>query len=243
MTASQPRAARLPCSRSRCGREVWLVWRGGWERLRSRLWIIALVAAVGVGLVWFGDATDRALLDQVQTEDVQVTAVARFITDHSDLVLGVPLSLILWSIGALRSRARWRRLGLACLLATLMAGLIVQMIKRIPGRPRPDMAAIYPGKLNGPTNRAKQHSFPSGHTATSTATGMSLVAAAPVVAIPGAIYAASVGWSRMQLRKHYPLDVLVGGFVGLVCGACFASTVPGTKIRLHRRKRPPASAR
>ena len=237
MTASQPRAARLPFSRSRCGRELCLVWRGGWGRLRSRLGLIALVAVVGVGLVWFGDDADKALLDQVHTENIQVTETARFITDHSDLVLCVPLSLILWGMGAMCRRARWRRLGLACLMAALIAGLIVQVIKRIPGRPRPDVTGDYPGIFCGPTSRAKLHSFPSGHTATSTATGMSLVAAAPIVAIPGAIYAASVGWSRMQLRKHYPLDVAVGGFVGFVCGACFASTVPGSRIKLSRKKR------
>ena len=241
MTEHRRRTARLPASGSRWLREIALVWRGGWTRLRSRLWLILLAAIAGSILVWFGDATDRALLDRVQTDNPRGTQTARFISDHSDLVLGVPLALALWVAGAVRSRACLRRLGLACLMAALMAGLITQLIKRIPGRPRPDAAASFPDRtpLGGPSQNARLHSFPSGHTATSTATGVALVAAAPALAIPGALYAASVGWSRMQLRKHYPLDVAMGGFIGLLCGACFASTVPGSIIRLRRRKRPP----
>jgi membrane-associated phospholipid phosphatase len=219
-------------------REIGLVWCGGWTRLRSRLWLILLASGLGVALVWFGDGADKVLLGQVRLDANEMARLtAKFISDYSDLVLCAPLALVLWSIGAVRGRARWRRLGLACLMAALMAGLIVNVFKYVVGRPRPDAAAAFPQLLYGPGTRAKLHSFPSGHTATSTATGVSLIAAAPVVVIPGAIYAASVGWSRMQLNKHHPIDVVVGAVIGLVCGACFASTVPGSVIRLGRRKR------
>lgn len=227
---------RRPAS-ARWLREVGLVWCGGWSRLRSRLWMVLLAGGVGVGLVWFGNGADKALLEQVWVDNAAVTRGAKFISDYSDLVLCVPLSLALWSVGALRDRTRWRRLGLACLMAALMAGLIVNMVKYVVGRPRPDAAAAFPQTFCGPATRAKLTSYPSGHTATSTATGVSLIAAAPVVAIPGAIYAATVGWSRMQLRKHYPVDVAVAAVIGAICGACFASTIPGSVIRLRRRKR------
>ncbi len=238
--ASPNTRRRLAPSRKRCLREVGLVWRGGWCRLRSRLWLILLAIGIGVALVWLGGNTDKDLLDQVRLDpNTAATQAAKCISDYSDLFLCVPLSLALWIIGVLRKRARWRRLGLACLMAALMAGLIVMMFKHVIGRPRPDAARAFPHLLYGPGTRSKLHSFPSGHTATSTATGISLIAAAPLLAIPGTIYAASVGWSRMQLRKHYPMDVAVGAAIGLICGACFASTVPGSVIRLSRRKRPP----
>jgi len=229
---------RLAASPKRCLREAGLVWRGGWSRLRSRLWLILLASGLGVALVWYGDGADRLLLDQVRMDaNATTTHAAKFISDYSDLVLCVPLSLALWVGGVVFRRARWRRLGLACLMAALMAGWIVTVFKRLVGRPRPDAAAAFPQLLYGPESRAKLNSFPSGHTATSTATGASLIAASPVVAIPAVMYAASVGWSRMQLRKHYPLDVATGAIIGIVCGACFASTVPGSVIRLSRRKR------
>jgi membrane-associated phospholipid phosphatase len=231
---------RLAASRRRCLREAGLVWHGGWCRLRSRLWLILLAIGIGLTLIGLGGDADKDLLEQVRLDpSAATTQTAKCISGYSDLFLCVPLSLALWIIGVLRRRARWRRLGLACLMAALMAGLIVTVCKHVVGRPRPDAARAFPQRLYGPGTRTKLHSFPSGHTATSTATGISLIAAAPLLAIPGTIYAASVGWSRMQLRKHYPMDVATGAIIGLLCGACFASTVPGSVIRLSRRKRPP----
>jgi membrane-associated phospholipid phosphatase len=232
----QARPRRRP-PRSRWLREIRLVWCGGWTRLYPRLWIIGLGAIVGLTLVWLGDDVDKALASRIHVENAQVTSVAAFISHHSDLELCTPLAVALWAVGAVTNRARWRRLGLACLMATLMAGATVQTIKRIPGRPRPGVALTPPRIFYGPSNKARYHSFPSGHTATSSATGMSLVAACPIMAVPGAIYAASVGWSRIQLQAHFPLDVAMGGLIGIVCGGSFASTVPGSVIRWRRRKR------
>lgn len=231
-------SGQVPASRLRWRREIVQVWRGGWARLQPRLWIILLAFGVGLGLVWFCGDADTALLNQVQQVGHEpLTRTARFISDYSDCTFAIPFTVTLWIIGAVRNRVRWRKLGLACLMATLMAGLLVQGFKRIGGRPRPDAATIFPKKLYGLSKQSKLHSFPSGHTATSTATGVSLIAAAPIVAIPGVIYAASVGWSRMQLRKHYPLDVATSAVIGVVCGACFASAVPGSFIRLRRHRR------
>jgi membrane-associated phospholipid phosphatase len=218
---------------------VGLVWRGGWARLRPRVWLILLVVLCGLAAAWFGDGADKALLGGICLDKSELASrAARFIRDYSDLVLCTPLALTLWTLGVVRRRARWRRLGLACLMAALMAGLFVTVLKHLTGRPRPKTQEAQAGeRFHGPSRRAKFWSFPSGHTATSTATGVAMVAASPVMAVPGALYAATVGWSRMQLRDHYPTDVAVGGFIGLVCGACFASTVPGSKLRLRRRKR------
>jgi membrane-associated phospholipid phosphatase len=239
---------RLPGSRKRYLREIAVVWRGGWARLRTRLWIIVLASVIGSALVWGGNDTDKALLEQLRLKDSTATQMADFISNYtSDLALCVPLSLALWfcGIGATRNRSRWRRLGLACLMATCMAGLWVSVVKRVVGRPRPNVTEAYLQELYGPDHqpfyglslRSKLHSFPSGHTGTSTATGVSLMAANPLMIVPGVAYAATVGWSRMQLRKHHPLDVAGGAVIGLVCGLCFASTVPGSKIKLSRCKR------
>jgi len=252
MTGLKP--ARIPLTRRRCLREVALVWRGGWGRLRTRLWIIGVAAVVGAGLAWVGTDRDAALMASVRLEDnVAATQFADFVSSYtSDLALCIPISMVLWTVGAMRNRARWRRLGLACLMATSLAGLTVQGVKRVVGRPRPNGSEAYLQHLNGsatlhplygPSNRSKLHSFPSGHTATSTATGVTWIAANPVMAIPGLAYAATVGWSRMQLRKHYPIDVAGGATIGIVCGLCFASTVPGSKIRLRRRKRRPNTSK
>jgi membrane-associated phospholipid phosphatase len=251
MIGTQMNPSRLPFSKRRGLREVALVWRGGWARLRARLWIIALAAALGSGLAWVGTSQDKELMEEVRLDQPEATEkfanqVADFVSSYtSDLTVGVPVSLVLWTIGALRCRARWRRLGLACLMATALAGLTVQGVKRVVGRPRPNVSEEYLQQLDrsaksyplyGPSNRSKLHSFPSGHTATSTASGVTWMSASPLLIVPGIAYAATVGWSRMQLRKHYPLDVTGGAVIGIVCGLCFASTVPGSSIQLRRRK-------
>jgi undecaprenyl-diphosphatase len=238
MRATPRPVRRLP---RRWLREIGLVWYGGWSRLQPRLWILFLALTVLLAGVWVVDNADKALAAGIHVDNARATAVAAFISNHSDLELCVPLSVTLWLVGAMSNRARWRRLGLACLMATVLAGILTQGIKRIPGRPRPLRSGDVATSIRifvGPSRLAKFHSFPSGHTSTSSATAVSLVAASPVMAVPGVIYVASVGWSRIQLRAHYPLDVAGGGFIGLLCGTCFASTVPGSVIRLRRRKRP-----
>lgn len=213
------------------------MWQGGWARLGPRLWLILTVYLAGLSLVWLAGDADQALLNQVRQEGHEtLDHTARFISDYSDLNLCGPLAAVLWVAGAARGRKRWRKLGLACLMAGLMSGALVQGGKRLSGRPRPDAATLFPERLYGPTRTSKLLSFPSGHTATSTATGVSLIAAAPVVAVPATLYAVSVGWARMQLGRHYPLDVAAGAVIGLTCGLCFASAVPGSPVRLRRRK-------
>lgn len=80
-------------------------------------------------------------------------------------------------------------------------------------------------------------SYPSGHACTSATTGSTLAAFSPVLALPGAAYAVAVSWSRMQLNRHHPIDVTIGATIGIVCGLCFASTVPGSWIKLRRRQK------
>jgi undecaprenyl-diphosphatase len=237
----EPKSAR-PTGK-RLVKEAVQVLCGGWKRLWPRLWIILAAAGVGMLLVLIASDADNSLLNRLRFADGDGTPkrVAAFISDHADLMLAVPLSLLIWGAGVLSGRVRWRKVGLACLMAALMAGLVVNVFRATTGRPRPRAAQPYTevkDGLYGPHPfTSKFQSFPSGHTATSTATAVAIAAAVPVATIPCAVYAIVVGWSRMQLLMHHPLDVTVSTVIGLVCGLCFASTVPRVVIRLRRRKK------
>ena len=230
----EPNRSRL--TGKRLAKEAAQVFSGGWQRLWPRLWII--LAACGAGMllvVTFSDA-DNALVGKIHVEDEKVTNVAQFISDHADLMLAVPLSLAIWCAGVTGGRVRWRKVGLACLMAALVAGLFVNVFRATMGRPRPK-AELADGFYGPHPRESSYQSFPSGHATTSTATAVVIAVAVPVTTIPCAIYAITVSWSRIQLRMHHPIDVTVGATIGLVCGLCFASAMPGSAIRLRRRSR------
>jgi membrane-associated phospholipid phosphatase len=227
-------------SGKRLAKEAAQVFCGGWKRLWPRLWIVLTACGIGMLLVLAFSDTDNALVKKIRVDDDKVTNVAQFISDHADLMLAVPLSLAIWGAGVAGGRVRWRKIGLACLMAACVAGLLVNVFRATTGRPRPKAAQPYTEVKDGfygPHLRESSYqSFPSGHATTSTATAVVIAAAVPVATIPCVIYAVAVSWSRIQLRMHHPIDVTVGASIGLVCGLCFSSTIPGSVIRLRRRK-------
>ncbi|WP_370577362.1 phosphatase PAP2 family protein [Mucilaginibacter sp. SP1R1] len=92
--------------------------------------------------------------------------------------------------------------------------LATNLIKITVNRTRP--ADRYPDEIfvNSPTHN---QSFPSGHTslAFATATTLSMQYHKWYITVPAYAWAASVGYSRMYLGKHYPTDVLAGAAVGI----------------------------
>lgn len=68
-------------------------------------------------------------------------------------------------------------------------------------------------------SRENSPSFPSGHTATAFALATSLCVRYPkwYVIAPSALWACSVGVSRMNEGVHYPSDVLAGAAIGAGC--------------------------
>ncbi len=127
------------------------------------------------------------------------------------LAVGVPMAMAL---------AAWIKndrglLKDAVYVGTSVAGAfaLTYGLKYIVDRARPYES--YPDRIH-PYSLESDPSFPSGHTATAFALATSLCIRYPkwYVIAPSALWACSVGVSRMNEGVHYPTDVLAGAALG-----------------------------
>lgn len=101
-------------------------------------------------------------------------------------------------------------------LATLVVShLLVQLLKRTIGRPRPVPAPGGIVHLAAPD----RFSFPSGHAAAAMSVAFGYMLEFPMIAPALAPLALLVGVSRVCLGVHYPGDVLIGQALALATGA------------------------
>lgn len=121
-----------------------------------------------------------------------------------------------------------RRAGLATALASVAATYIVQKgVKPVFRRARPavDRGARVVGV------RPLDHSFPSGHSASSFAAATALSIYYPKAAPIAFSLAAGVGVSRVHLGVHYPSDAAVGAAIGIGLGTLVGWLVAKAPIR------------
>lgn len=109
---------------------------------------------------------------------------------------------------ALREAAR---LAFATLV---LSHLIVQLIKRTVGRPRPSRGTSCTNLVTEPD----KFSFPSGHAAAAMSVAFAYAVAFPAAAFPLVVIAALVGISRVCLGVHYPGDVFAGQTIAIATG-------------------------
>jgi undecaprenyl-diphosphatase len=114
------------------------------------------------------------------------------------------------------------------------AGIAVMVAKVVFGRPRPYTHAVdgfYWFKFGH-----DWASFPSGHTAHCFGMAVGLSMALPWTWPFTLLAAGAVAWSRYQLDRHYPTDILMGLWIGVAAGLvfglaarrCLGSSKPGT---------------
>ena len=138
----------------------------------------------------------------------------RYVSVLSDLGEGLG-----WVAGgvalAMLGGPKGRRAGLATALASLAATYVVQQqIKPRFRRVRPFVNRE--ARVVG--IRPADHSFPSGHTASSFAAATTLAFFYPRAAPLAYALATGVGVSRVHLGVHFPTDAAVGGVIGVGIG-------------------------
>jgi undecaprenyl-diphosphatase len=156
---------------------------------------------------------DRRLFKLIN--DLPHTATSdRYVSVLSDLGEGLG-----WVAGgaalAMLGGSKGARAGAATAVASLAATYVVQTrVKPLFRRVRPfvNRDARVVGK------RPPDHSFPSGHTASSFAAATALAFFYPKAAPLAYTLAAGVAVSRVHLGVHFPSDTAVGGIIGIGIG-------------------------
>jgi len=102
------------------------------------------------------------------------------------------------------------------LAADGVADLLSGLLKDATGEERPAFRYPEPRAL---LHAPHTGSFPSGHAATSFASAAVLSVFAPRLAPGFILLAAAIGFSRVYVGVHYPLDVVGGAVLGVAVAA------------------------
>lgn len=102
----------------------------------------------------------------------------------------------------------------SALITLVVSHLIVQLVKRTVGRPRPSRSVPSAALVIKPDC----FSFPSGHAAAAMSVAFVYASAYPPFALPLLLFASAVGMSRVFLGVHFPGDVLIGQLIAVLTG-------------------------
>jgi undecaprenyl-diphosphatase len=155
-------------------------------------------------------AGDRALFRRLalpSASHVRLRACAIVLTH-----LGGATGSILAALWPLFAGAGWQSVGRHALATLVLSHLLVQLLKRTVGRPRPSLGTDVVAIIAEPD----RFSFPSGHAAAALAVALAYAFQLPSLALPILALAAVVGATRVVLGVHYPGDVAAGQAIALV---------------------------
>lgn len=122
-----------------------------------------------------------------------------------------------------------RGLLVATVVAVAAADLAARGVQAGVGRSRPPLQTPDPAPL---VRVPSTGSFPSGHAATSFAAATLLAFALPRLAVPAAVLALAVAFSRLYVGVHYPLDSVAGAALGVAIGVTVRGAARRVGLRL-----------
>jgi undecaprenyl-diphosphatase len=142
--------------------------------------------------------------------------VMPFVTDAGNyILLFIVAAIILVIIGRMQGL---RFLVLAIVSVVVADAIGSYVFKQAFVRTRPCVALEGVRLLVGCTNSP---SFPSNHAINASVLATLAALYAPGLWLPATVLAALVGYSRVYVGAHYPLDVLAGAVLGIVVARVF----------------------
>ena len=200
-------------------------------------WTLAILTIVfAIGFVWFtADSLIVAAAERLQSDSVDDWIR---IANRLGGGMNPPMIVLFFLIaGAAYQRRTWIRYGVAMALAGAAAGTLVQIIKFIVGRTRPELWLGAFRYIRGGAN-----SFPSGHTVAAFALGGVLIFASrnTPLRIVALLLACFVAVARVLAFRHWPSDVLASALISLLA-AWVAQASTSAKFTDTSREQPASS--
>ena len=180
-------------------------------------WLLILLLAIVaiVGAFHFDSAAHEWV---VRHSNRNVKQIMRMASRYGDWPEHVLAGLVVVAIAAWRGQKRWIHIGLTMIVACALAGVAARGVKIATGRARPSVKQEL--GWHGPRLDPKYNSFPSGHTAATTAFFGVLFFANRRIGLCLLPIPLLIAVSRMYVAAHYLSDV--------VCAALLGIFVPGS---------------
>lgn len=182
------------------------------QRWNYLLLVLNAILLFGIIIFWMGNLPLYKSISGWHSREADV--FFRYATHGGD-------GLFVLVVAGGLAMARRFRTTLAVVVSYLCTGAVAQLVKAAVASPRPRAVLEAAGEklraIEG-IEAHLHHSFPSGHTTTAFALAVCLI----MMSRPGVhhilfvMFAAIVGYSRIYLSQHFPLDVWAGMIIGSV---------------------------
>ncbi len=208
---------------------------------RHRGTLLGVLAVAAAATVWIMPR-DAQILATVRAAGVDWYGVAETVSRvgrFENSTLGFAMFAAI--VGLIRRSRRWKDIAVACLLAGLVAGISLNVLRPTLGRARPEAPAA-PG-VHWVETGDELDSMPSGHAMSNAASAFAIVPLAPVALAPAIAYTLAMSWSRLELNRHYPSDVLWGSLLGAIIGLAVGASIRDRRRGDQSASRPPPGVR
>ncbi|MDQ3414821.1 MAG: phosphatase PAP2 family protein [Verrucomicrobiota bacterium] len=175
--------------------------------------LIAVLALLAIAAAFHFDSTVRVWMSE--HSNCTTKQVMQTVSRYGDWPEHVIAGLLIIAVAFFRGNKRWVQIGLTMIIACALAGIVTRGVKIATGRARPSVKQEL--GWTGPRLNPKYNSFPSGHTAATTAFFGVLLFANRRLALALAPIPLLIAFSRMYVGAHYLSDVVCAMVLGLFC--------------------------